>query len=423
MKRRKYLTFAAVVLSVAMMAGCGDQKKEEKAKTEEIESESEEKKTEETEGKEVDPETVLDFKASDYVTLGDYKKLPVEYPTPSVSDEEVEMYIEEQLAENVTYEEMDRAAQEGDCVKIDYTGTIDGEEFEGGSEEDCEIILGEGDMLEEFEENLFGKKAGEEFTFSLVFPEDYYEELAGKKAEFAVTVKSVSEVNMPEYDEAFIEKVSEYHTKEEYESSIKEELLADSEAASVMEAQENALKLAVMNSFTEEYPEPLYDLFYDQMKESYEIFAEMFGQEFEEEDVKEEALNLVNEFLVVKAIAEKEGIEVTQEEYQKEAEKLAKESEYESLEEFEGDYGKADIMIQIIRQRVVEFLYDSAELKEIPSEEYYQEESLDGEEIELEDEELDGEEIKLEEESSDGEKIELEDEELDGEEIKLEDGE
>lgn len=421
MKKRKYFAAAAMALSIAMMTGCGDQKKEGKTETQEIESEEKKtEQTEETQEKEVDPETVLDFKASDYVTLGDYKKLSVEYPTPSVSDEEVEMYIEEQLVENTTYNEVDRAAQEGDCVKIDYTGTIDGEEFEGGSEEDCEIILGEGSMLEEFEENLSGKKAGEEFTFSLVFPEDYYEELAGKEAEFAVTVKSVSEVNTPEYDEAFIEKVSEYHTKEEYEASVKEELLADSEEASVMEAQENALKLAVMNSFTEEYPQPLYDLFYGQMKESYEIFAEMFGQEFEEDDVKEEALNLVNEFLVVKAIAEKEGIEVTEEEYQKEAERLAEENEYESVEEFEGDYGKADIMIQIIRERVVEFLYDSAELKEVSAEEYYKEESLDGEEIELEDDSLDGEEIELEDDSLNGEIIDLEDDSPDGEETESE---
>ena len=157
MKKRKYLIATLISLSIVAVVGCADKKqetsKEEKMSTAdqvsgseggedtEENSSEEENNNEETEQK-VDNGEALEFKAEDYVTLGDYKKLPIQYPVPVVSEEDIKSYIDEKLDENTEYPEVkDRAAQEGDSVNIDYTGTVDGKEFEGGSDTEYDLIL------------------------------------------------------------------------------------------------------------------------------------------------------------------------------------------------------------------------------------------------------------------------------------------
>lgn len=391
MKKKNYLAAAIVLLGMAVLTGCGGKKQEE---TKESDSDSAEIQ-----------EDALDFKVEDYVKLGEYKNLTVTYPKAEVTDDDVEMYILEQVDENTKYNEMaDRAAQEGDCVNIDYTGTLDGEEFEGGSDTGYDLILGNGEFLEEFENGLIGKKAGQKVTVPVTFPEDYDdEELAGKKAEFAITLNSVSEVVVPEYNDAFVKEISDYSTTDEYEKSVREELLAEYEEESAMQAGENALALAVENAQVEGYPQALYESFLNDTIESYQFYAEMMGMEYEdflssymgEEDINDIALEQVNEYLVAQAIAEKEGLEITDKNYEAEAEALLEEYEYDSLEEFEADYGKTYIITQLVREKVIDFLYESAELQEVSQEEYYKEEEEDTEEEEDAEEEEDTEDIEV----------------------------
>ncbi len=412
MKKKSYILLAAALAAVMMFAGCNDKKQEDSGNTENADADDDGGASDD----------VLDFKVSDYVKLGEYKGLEVTYPSVlEVTDEDVEEQIQYELEDNTEYKEVkDRGAQEGDNVNMDFKGTIDGEEFEGGTASDYELELGAGEFLEEFESNLMGKKAGETVTFKLTFPEDYDDTLGGKEAEFTVTLNSISEAVVPEYNEDFVKSVSEFKTKKDYEASVKEQLEQDAKDSSEMEAQENALKAAIENATVDGYPQKLYDFFYDDTVTGYKNYAEFMGMEYEEfleSYMSEEEINSmvdeqVNEYLVVRAILEKEGKEISDSEYQELAEKMAKENDYETLEEYEEDYGEIYVKTQIARERAVELLYDAAKLKEIPYEEYYANDELEWEDEGEESEGSDDLELDLgDEEESDGLELDLGDEE------------
>lgn len=417
MKKRNYLAAVLLLLGMAVFTGCGNSKKNQ---AENSEKDTEEAKTEESEKS---GEDILDFKAEDYVKLGDYKELSVKYPIPEVFEDDVEFSIQQLVEEHTEYKEIkDRASQEGDSVNIDFTGVIDGEEFDGGSGEDFDLVIGSGEFLEEFEKNLIDKNAGETFTFPVTFPEDYNEmdpSLNGKTAEFTVTVNKISEVIVPEYNDEFVKKVSDYSTTAEYEEFLNADLMIYAQDESDSAAGEDALALAVQNATVDGYPKALYDYFYDETVEGYEFYASLMGMEYEEfldemgENAVEEGTQAqTNEYLVVQAIADQEGLSVTEDSYQEEAKALAEEYEYESVEELEADYGKSGIIIQIVREKVVAFLCENAELEEVSQEEYYQ----DDEEV-IEDETEDSEaDEEVPEEEPDGETAgETPEEEPDGE--------
>ena len=387
MKKRSYIFALAALTASLMLAGCNDKKQDSAESTENADAEN----AGESSGKsEEDPDNPLDFNPSDYVKLGDYKGLEVTYPAVlAVKDEDVKTEIEYALDDNTEYREVkDRGAQDGDSINIDFKGTIDGEEFEGGSAAEYELELGAGEFLEAFEENLIGKKAGENVVFKMTFPEEYDDELVGKEAEFTVTVNSISEAVRPEYNAEFVKSISDYKTVEEYEASIRAQLEEDAKYDSESEAGENALALAIENAVVEGYPQKLYDYFYEDTVTGYKNYAELMGMEYEEflegfmteEDIKAATEEQVNEYLVVQAILVNEGQEVSDSEYKKLAEQMAKDNEYETLKEYEEDFGEVYTKTQVAREKVIDLLYKSAKLKEVPYDEYYGEEEEDYEE-------------------------------------------
>ena len=216
MKRRKYVLAVLMLAGTMALGGCADNKKSGKDNGDKTAKENV------VEGEQI-KEGELDFKVEDYVTLGEYKGLSVEYPVPEVLEEDVEYAVQELLEENTEYKEIkDRPAKEGDSVNIDYTGVVDGEAFDGGSDSDYDLVLGSGDFLEDFENSLIGKKTGEVVTFPVEFPEEYFDsEMAGKQAEFTVTINKINEVVVPEYTDGLVKEVTAYKTKEEYEKLLK----------------------------------------------------------------------------------------------------------------------------------------------------------------------------------------------------------
>ena len=396
MKRKNYLLATAVVLGLAVFAGCGGKKQDSTG-------EANVGNTEEPSEGAQDESAGTGNSVDEYVTLGEYKGLPVEYLIPEVTDEDVEMYIQGELEENAEYKDItDRPVQDGDSVNIDFTGKIDGEEFEGGSGEDYDLLLGNGEFLEDFEANLIGKNSGETVTFNTTFPEDYDEELGGKEAEFTVTINSISEVVIQEYNDAYVASVSDCKTTAEYEAQKKEELLESEKENSLLEAGESALSQAVENAQVTGYPQDLYDTLYTEAEENYKLFAEFMGMEYEDflaeyigtDDLGDEVLEQVNETLVVQAIAQKEGLEVKDADYEAEANIMAEVEGYDSLESYEEDYGKDYIQRQLMRNKVLNFLYESAEVSEVTQDqiefEEGEEDLEDGGELELEDEAEEG---------------------------------
>ena len=322
----------------------------------------------------------MDYDVNEYVTLGEYKNLSVKYSVPTVTDEDIQISIEELLSDYTEYNEVkDRPVAAGDYLTIDFKGTIDGAEFDGGTAEDYEFTLGEEEFPEEFENNLIGKNIGEDIAFQMTFPEDYYEDVAGKTAEFTVKVTSISDVVVPEYTDEFVAQNTEYDSKEAYEQSLRDDLMASAQEEAASGAGEDALTLAVENAALNGYPQELYDACYNATMEEYQQYADMFGVGIDElindfmggGDLDSETLDTVNKILVSQAIAEKEGFAVTSSNYTKEAEALANENGYDSLEEFTADYGKVSIMTMLIHGKAVEFLYENADVQEVSEEEYY----------------------------------------------------
>ena len=144
------------------------------------------------------------FEVYPEIKIGDLATVTIERPVAEVAPADVDRTIEILRKQRARYEPVLRPAQSGDQVIIDFTGTIDGVEFQGGQARDFAIILGEGKMVPGFEDEVTGMSAGEEKKFALVFPADYHgREVAGKKAQFALTLKSVSEPHLPPVDEEF----------------------------------------------------------------------------------------------------------------------------------------------------------------------------------------------------------------------------
>jgi trigger factor len=139
------------------------------------------------------------------VEIGDVSTVEITRPQAEVSREDVDRTLEVLRKQRTTYAQVDREAQTGDRVRVDFTGTIDGVEFAGGQAKDFPVILGEGRMLPEFETAIGGMRAGETKTFDLAFPDDYHgKEVAGKKAQFTLHVQAVEAPNLPGLDADFV---------------------------------------------------------------------------------------------------------------------------------------------------------------------------------------------------------------------------
>lgn len=147
---------------------------------------------------------VATFEVYPEVSLGDFATIAVERKTADITDADIDTMIETLRKQRQTWQEVARAAQDGDQVTIDFTGTMDGKEFQGGSAKGTKLVLGSKRMIEGFEAGLVGSKKGDQKTLSLTFPENYHnKELAGKPVEFAVTVNEVAEPVLPALDDTF----------------------------------------------------------------------------------------------------------------------------------------------------------------------------------------------------------------------------
>ena len=180
----------------------------------------------------------------------------------------------------------------------------------------------------------------------------------------------------------FIKKVTDYDSVKAYEEATMEELMNDAQEASRNSAGEEALQLAMQNATVNGYPKSLYEACYSSTVNEYQEYADMFGMELsefmgDEDEVEEEVISWVNEILVSQAIAEKEGLEVTDDNYKEDAEALAVDYGYESLDEFVSNYGEIYVKVNLMRERAIDFLYENAEIEEVSQEEYYQDEDLD----------------------------------------------
>ena len=372
--KRKVLLLATAICTVSLLAGCS-----EKDGSTESSATGANASTESYE---------------EYVTLGEYKGLDVQLIKAEVTDDMVDDEIDMLLEDNAVYTPIsDRGAAEGDTVNINYTGKIDGQEFDGGSAEDFELELGSGYLLDDLESQIVGMKSGETKDLNVSVPADYIEDTVeedapDKDAVFTVTVNSVSEKSLPEYSDEFIAGVTDYKTTADYEEGTKKELLASLESDNRSTAGMDALSQVMENSTFNGYPQELYDSCKQEYDAMNEMYAEMLGVDVadfdtDEEDTKSTIESIVNEKMVCAAIAAAENISVSDEEYQKYLEDNYALYDYASAAEYEETESKESLMNEILTEKIYNFLIDNAKITEISEDEYY------GDDEDLDDEYLD----------------------------------
>lgn len=259
--------------------------------------------------------------------LGTYKGLEVGKEEQEVPDEIVDTEVERIREGFARLEPVDRAAGEGDSLLIDFEGFADGSAFQGGAAEDYLLPLGSGQLIEGFEEQLVGAEAGEEREVEVTFPEDYQaEHLAGKEAVFKVKVKEVREKVLPELDDDFAADASEFDTLEELRADIREKVVAALGSRAEEDFRIAAIDAAV-DAATVEVPDELATARATERWERMErqlagrgmdpnAFLQMQGKTRDEliEETKPDAELELKREAVVTAIAEAEGIEVSEEE-------------------------------------------------------------------------------------------------------------
>jgi trigger factor len=237
------------------------------------------------------------FEVYPEVDLGDFSTATIERPVAEVTPADVDHTIEILRKQRARYEPVLRGAQTGDQAIVDFTGTIDGVEFAGGQARDFAINLGEAKMLPEFETALAGMSAGEQRSFSLVFPADYHgREVAGKTAQFVMTVKSVSEPQLPPVDAEFarnfgIASGSLEELRAEITANLTVELRRKIESAlkdRVMRLLQTTCQTVVPKSLAELEAQNLHQRAVEELKkrgvnpESVELTVEMFRSQAEE---------------------------------------------------------------------------------------------------------------------------------------------
>ena len=215
------------------------------------------------------------------VTLGQYKGLEVEKAEAEVSDAQVQAELD-RMAENVaSTETVDRPAQMGDTVNIDFEGFDNGVPFDGGKGENHDLKLGSGSFVPGFEEQLVGMSAGEEKDIDITFPEDYHKDLAGKAVVFHVKVNKVTVTMVPEQDDEFAKDVSSFETLEELKADIRAKASSEQEKQ-IQSAFETAAVEKAAENTTVDMPEALVERELDSQMERFAYQLQMSGYSMEQ---------------------------------------------------------------------------------------------------------------------------------------------
>lgn len=311
------------------------------------------------------------------VELGEYKGLEVEEQSTDVTDEEVTEAIDqlrEQQAELVVKE--DGEIVEGDTAVIDFEGFLDGEAFEGGKGENYSLEIGSGQFIPGFEEQLVGKKSGDEADVTVTFPEDYHEEsLAGKEAVFKVKIHEIKEKEVPELDDDFAQD-QEAENVEDLKAKTRERLEENKKQAAENAKRESLIDQASENAKVD-IPEAMIQTETDRMLQEFEqrlqmqgmtldLYTQFSGQSADDlrEQMKENAEARVKTNLVLEAIFEKENLEVTDEDLNKELEEMAQmyQTDVEQLKQMLG--GNTDMIKEDMKfRKAIEFLAEQSKTK------------------------------------------------------------
>ena len=283
---------------------------------------------------------LVDVEVKPEFQLGEYKGVEVEKVEETLNEDVVNAKLEEMREKNSRLVSVEREIANGDTANIDFEG-FDGEvAFEGGKGENYDLVIGSGSFIPGFEDQLVGKKAGEEVEVNVTFPEEYHaENLAGKPVVFKVKVNDVKVKELPELNDEFAADTTEFNTLEELRADVRAKAEADAKEAAKNELRNRVIEKVVANTEVE-VPEAMikHEIENQMMELNYQLqyqgfgmeqFLQMTGKTMEEFKAefaasrREEALRNVKTSLVIEAIAKAEGVEVNEEEVNAEVQKMA----------------------------------------------------------------------------------------------------
>ena len=310
------------------------------------------------------------------VTLGEYKGVEVKKEHSLVTEDDVNAEVEKERNKQAAEVAVDdRAVAEGDTVNLDYSGSVDGVKFAGGTAEGQTLKIGSHTFIPGFEEQMVGMNIGEEKDLNVTFPTEYHApDLAGKEAVFHVKVNSITETQLPALDDDFAKDISEFDTLDAYKADVRAKLEAQA-AERDNNAFTNAVIEKVMANATVEIPDAMVERQIDSMVRNFEArlaqqglkladFMKYTGQDEKSfrNQYRDQAEKSVRANLVLEAVENAEKFEATEEEIDAEIEKFAKqigqnvEDLKKNLTEGDREYFKADV----IRDKAVKFLCDNA---------------------------------------------------------------
>ena len=351
--RMKLSMLLAGCMSLTLLAGCGS--------------------------KNSNPAEALKDRYSQYVDLGSYKEIQYTPTETGVTAEQVEAEINRLSTQNgQRVEKKTGVAIKGDKVNIDYVGTVDGKEFEGGNTKGAgtEITLGSSGYVDNFDDQIAGHSPGETFDVNVTFPENYKnDELKGKPAVFKTTLNYIVTTEYPELTDELVAEKTEYKTVEEYRNAKQAEMVKN-QAEKDVETDKEAMMTQIMEtSAVKQYPQAeleerikemigqleaqasYYQIPLDQMLMSYGMTADGF-----QKDIRENVEKYIQRKMIVAAIAEKEDINVSKAEADAKINELLNATGYTDVKQLNeaAGYQDEDYYYIVLEDKVIDFIYDNA---------------------------------------------------------------
>ena len=308
------------------------------------------------------------------ITAKDYLGVDVKKEEVKVTDEDIDAEVKRNLGLHAEMEVVEGGTLEkGMTAVFDYKGFTDGKEFEGGSAENFELEIGSGRFIPGFEDQMVGMKENEEKTIKVKFPEDYAKELAGKDAEFKITLHEVKQKVLPEFNDDFVNElnIDDVKTTEQYKEYLKNRLVADREEASQNKFVDDVFKIVLDNNPVV-IPDAMINNDIERKVKNLEATAKGYGipaemllkyQGIESLDQYKELLkpgvkDEIHYEIVVEAIAKQEKLKLTAADYNKYYQKVA-DQEKLTLKEVKAKYAKDSIKNYFLMQKAQEFVLDS----------------------------------------------------------------
>lgn len=328
-------------------------------------------------GEDADIELTFKFEVAPRCTLGEYTGIAVERPVLEIDDKDVDAALEDVRARFAVFEEVEKGkSQEGDQVVINFEGTIDGEVFPGGSAENYPYFIGSKRFFPEFEAALVGVKAGAEVTATVPFPEDYHgKDVAGKTATFKITVNELKRRVLPEIDDDLAKEVG-YESAADMREKVAAELRAGASEQSKRITESRLIKQIVDNS-TFELPPSLIDSSANEYyRQEVRRLVEMRvppaevqkRDEMIREQAREAAIENIKAYIVVGEVGQKEGITVTESDFEEEASLIQQRTgmKMEVVQKFlAGDEQRSNYEDRIFRRKALQIITNAAQIKDV----------------------------------------------------------